>query len=171
MERIFISLGSNMGDKVKNLIFGIEKMRQIDGLILHFISPLYETEPVGIKDPEPFFNCTVECGYHGTPLELLERLEKIEKEAGRISKGDYSSRPLDMDIIFFGDRILNIPSLTIPHPRFYDRKFVLIPLTDLDPDFKCPKTGKTMSQLLEETDDKSMVTKLDPVVFGNILTA
>jgi 2-amino-4-hydroxy-6-hydroxymethyldihydropteridine diphosphokinase len=168
MERIFLSIGSNMGDRVEHIISGIGKIKQIPGLILHFISPVYETEPVDGANDESFYNCAVECGYGGEPQELLGHLEGIEKGAGRKSKGDNSPRPLDLDIIFFGGRIIRLPGLTIPHPRFYGRKFVLIPLADLDPDFRCPKTGKTMKQLLAQTSDTGDVIRIDNRLFNDL---
>jgi 2-amino-4-hydroxy-6-hydroxymethyldihydropteridine diphosphokinase len=168
MERVFLSIGSNIGDRAGHIISGIEKIKQIPGLILHFISPLYKTEPVDGAIGEFFYNCAVECGYSKEPHELLENLESIEKGAGRKSKGDNSPRPLDLDIIFFGDRIIRIPGLTIPHHRFYGRRFVLVPLADLDPDFRCPKTGKTVKQLLDESADKSVVLKVESEIFRNL---
>ena len=160
MERIFLSIGSNVGDRAGHIASGIGKLKRIPGLILHFVSPLYETEPVDGACGESFYNCAIECGYGGEPRELLERLEGIEKEAGRKAKGDNSPRPLDLDIIFFGGRIIRVPDLTIPHPRVYGRKFVLVPLNDLDPDFRCPATGKTVKQLLSEISDTANIVHI-----------
>jgi len=157
LEGIFLSIGSNLGNRAGHITSGIEKIKLIPNLVLHFISPLYETEPVDGASGESFYNCAVECGYDEEPLDLLEHLEAIERREGRKSKGDYAARPLDIDIIFFGNMIIDSRRLTIPHPRLYKRRFVLVPLADLDKDFRCPKTGKTIQQLLSEISDTANI--------------
>lgn len=157
MDKIFLSLGSNLGDRAKHLASGIEELKRIPGLVVGAVSHVYETEPAEGAAGGAFLNCAVECSYDGDPLELLKRLEEIERREGRKSKGDYAARPLDMDIIFFGNLIINSRRLTIPHPRLYKRRFVLVPLNDLDPDFLCPAIGKTVRHLLAETPDKTEI--------------
>jgi 2-amino-4-hydroxy-6-hydroxymethyldihydropteridine diphosphokinase len=157
LDKVFLSLGSNLSDRAAHLASGIEELKKIPGLVFHAVSPVYETAPAEGASGGAFLNCAVECSYDGEPIDLLERLEEIERREGRKSKGDYAARPLDIDIIFFGNLIINSCRLTIPHPRLYKRMFVLVPLADLDPDFSCPKTGKTIRQLLSEISDTANI--------------
>lgn len=160
MDKIFLSLGSNLGDRGGHLESGIEALKKTPGLVVRAVSPVYETAPAEGAAGGAFLNCAVECSYAGEPLELLKHLEEIERREGRKTKGDYAARPLDMDIIFFGDAVMKSHRLTIPHPRLYRRRFVLVPLNDLDPDFRCPVTGKTIPQLLNETSDTGKILRL-----------
>lgn len=161
MDKVFLSLGSNLGDRGAHIASGIERLKKIPGMTMISVSPVYETQPAEGAGGGPFYNCAAECRFDGTSHELLERLEEIERLEGRASKGDYMARPLDIDIIFFGGVIVKESRLTIPHPRLYGRRFVLVPLNDLDPGFRCPATGKTIRELQADTHDTSDIVRID----------
>ena len=161
MDKIFLSLGSNLGDRAGHLASGIEALKRTPGLAIRAVSPVYETMPAEGAAGGAFLNCSVKCSYDDGPLDLLKRLEAIERLEGRNSKGDYAARPLDMDIIFFGNLVMNSQRLTVPHPRLYKRRFVLVPLNDLDPHFRCPLIGKKVSELLAETPDTADIVRIE----------
>lgn len=112
-----------------------------------------ETEPVGFESPHPFLNEVVILETSLTPLELLDRTEGIERELGRRQKscnGCYSDRPIDIDLLLYDDLLVDLPRLTLPHPRMHTRRFVLEPLCELAPTLIHPRLHRTMQQLLQD---------------------
>ncbi|MDX2361035.1 MAG: 2-amino-4-hydroxy-6-hydroxymethyldihydropteridine diphosphokinase [Crocinitomicaceae bacterium] len=158
LTRVIFGLGSNLGDRYQHLSDAVETLRVRIG-VLEKISDLYETPPMGFEADQDFLNL---CLSILTPLsaqEILQITKEIEAKTGRTwSSEGYSSRPLDIDMIFFGDEIIEQDELIIPHPRFKDRLFVLKPLTDLDVNFIDPSSQKSVGQLLSESIDKSQLT-------------
>jgi len=126
--RAFLSLGSNMGDRQRHLTDAIESLA---GVVA--VSPVYETEPVGGPLQDPFLNVVVELDTDLTPRQLLGVAHRLESAAGRVRVEHWGPRTLDVDILLFGDLVVDEPDLVIPHPRMWDRRFVLAPLADLDP--------------------------------------
>ena len=157
VHSIYISIGTNQGDKVNNCQLAIKKLRTI--LRVSKISSFYKATSWGYED-DFYLNFVVQVYADFSPKNLLKELLIIEKEMGRIrSSKQYSSRIIDFDILFFDNLIINSPNLTIPHPRLYFRKFVLIPLLEIAPEFVCPKKGLTIFDLIHECNDQNSVEK------------
>ncbi len=145
---IFLGLGANVGDKKKNLEEAIEKLRE--KIINIKISKFYETNPWGFVSQDKFLNAAIQGKTFLTPLELLNFVKSIEKKVGRVERFKWGPREIDIDILFYDDLIYKDESLVIPHPFIQERKFVLDPLMDLDPDFVHPVTKKTIREILNE---------------------
>jgi 2-amino-4-hydroxy-6-hydroxymethyldihydropteridine diphosphokinase len=143
---VAIALGSNLGDRHRHLEFAIERLSQhLAGLR---ISTIRETEPVGVPGPQPpYLNAVVVGETVLEPEPLLEVLMAIERARGRRRPAALAPRTLDLDLILFGDRVIDRPGLAVPHPRFRERRFVLEPLAELAPDWRDPVTGKTVGEI------------------------
>ncbi|MBI4994998.1 2-amino-4-hydroxy-6-hydroxymethyldihydropteridine diphosphokinase [Candidatus Peregrinibacteria bacterium] len=130
--RIFLSLGSNLGNRRALIKQAISELNASAGRVIKK-SKIYETEPVGNKNQPMFLNCCVEIETDLPPLKLLAACQKIEKRLGRLpeEKGKMLPRTIDIDILFYGNRIINTPKLTLPHPRICEREFVLKPLAEI----------------------------------------
>lgn len=159
MREIFIGLGTNLGDKKNNLEQAITLMKQKCKILKQ--SKLYETEPVGYKDQDWFLNCVVEIETELDPLELFDFLQSIEKEMKRIKTVKDGPRVIDLDILFYEDQVINHENLIIPHPRLHERLFVLIPMSDINPNFNHPTFGETIKELRDECNDQKIKTSQD----------
>ena len=154
-SKVFLSLGSNLGDRNKNLLRSIEYLETISKIIK--ISSIYETKPfrVEIKQND-FLNLVVEIEYKNSPYDLLENISQIEKKLGRVrSEKRNEPREIDIDIIFFDDLIINEKKIIIPHPRFSERLFVLEPMNEIAPEFSDPLTKKRIKDLLIDAQNSS----------------
>ena len=152
VSSIFLALGSNLGNKEQNIFVALDKIEERIGKIIS-LSALYITSPVGFNSPNYFVNCVCEATFHSDIMTLFSKTQEIEREMGRSTKsvaGCYSDRIIDIDLIMAGDLVLNTPALTIPHPAFHTRDFVLTSLCDIAPDRIHPVLGKSMRQLKEE---------------------
>ena len=156
MSTVYLSLGSNLGERDRNISRAISSFRERNVRVVRE-SPLYETEPVDLREQPWFLNCVVEVEWDGEPDELLETLHEIERYLGRARRVRNGPRVIDMDILFFGNQIIDLPQLEIPHPRLADRRFVLVPLNDLAPGFRHPALHTTVAELLRQTADRSEV--------------
>ena len=160
-RRVFLSLGSNLGDRERNLreaLTGLEER----GAEIVARSSIYETEPLEVRDQPDFLNLVVEIRTVLSPRELLAACLEIERLFGRkrtISKGP---RTIDIDLLFYGSMVLNEPELNVPHPRLHLRNFVLAPLAEIAPDFRDPKSGVTVAALLTRSPDRSRVKSVGP---------
>ena len=132
MVKAFLSLGSNMGDRLEYLSKAIDKIAQIQGCNILNKSRVYETEPWGYENQEAFLNLCISVETYLSPYELLESLQTIELELDRVRKIHWGPRTIDIDILLFDDIICEDDKLTIPHPRMRERAFVLIPLYDIE---------------------------------------
>lgn len=150
MELVFLALGSNLGNRRQLMDSAISMINERCGIVKE-TSPFYETEPVGFDSDNLFLNACISIQTTMDPLELLTETQKIETELGRIRHDDgvYHSRTLDIDIIIYGNLIINEESLCIPHANFRERDFVLRPLNDIAPDLNDPVTKKSIQELLE----------------------
>jgi len=165
MQRVFIAVGSNLGDKIDSCK---EAINQIAGLCeIVKISSLYETEPVGNENQPNFINCVAEINTDLSPHELLKRLNLIEEKLGRVRDEKWGPRTIDLDIIFYNDLIMRDDNLIIPHPRAHLRRFVLEPLCEIAPEFIHPEFNLSVSELLTKIEDDKEVIKLDkPFTFS-----
>jgi 2-amino-4-hydroxy-6-hydroxymethyldihydropteridine diphosphokinase len=161
MNRIFLSLGSNLGDRSQNLKNGLDLLEQLAGKPVA-ISSIYETEPWGCDSDLNFYNQVIEMFTPLRPLPLLEAIHQIEKKCGRDRSAlRYAPRTLDIDILFYGDSVIDFPELVIPHPNLQERQFVLVPLTEIAPHVVHPVLNKDMEQLLLACgDDKKIIQRL-----------
>jgi len=151
----YISAGSNIGDKEKNLHYGLEALEQAGTLLQ--ISPFFETEPVGHADQPWFLNIAIGLETLLTPSELLQQCLKIEESCGRRRTIPDAPRTLDLDLLFYGDTIIQEADLVLPHPRLAERRFVLEPMARIAPDFVHPLLHKSMRTLLKECTDRSCI--------------
>jgi 2-amino-4-hydroxy-6-hydroxymethyldihydropteridine diphosphokinase len=149
-RRTFLGLGSNVGARERNILRAVERIGEAGGGEVRRVSSLYETEPVGCGPMRPFINAVVEVASPAAPEELLSRVQELESELGRRG-GHNEPREIDIDIIAVGTIVLRTNNLTVPHPRYAQRRFVLEPLGEIAPDFVCPATGRSVGQLLRAT--------------------
>ncbi len=156
---VYLSLGSNLGDRAANLRAAIAAL-PFANFLVQKVSSFYETEPVDYLDQPWFLNCVVEGETDSQPIDLLRALRAIESQLA--SKKPFAKGPrlLDIDILLFGDQSLDTPELQIPHPRMLERKFVLAPLAEIAPQLKLPQWTGNVKDLLTETPDTSRVTRL-----------
>ena len=153
---IYLGLGSNMGDREGNLRSVVKSLADRDITVWRSAS-LYSTEPRDFEDQPWFLNTVIEVRTLLEPEPLLRQCLEIEEAAGRIRGTPKGPRVLDIDILLYKERILQIAGLKIPHPRYRDRRFVLAPLAELVPDLADPASGLTMRQLLDLCPDKGEV--------------
>lgn len=147
---IFLSMGSNLGDRLTNLQDAIRSLPPNIQLLSQ--SQIYETEPWGYTEQPAFLNLVIKANTELSPKNVLTFIKDIEVALGRKATFRYGPRLIDLDILLYDDLVLNSPGLTIPHPRLCDRGFVLIPLSEIAPDFTHPGNRKTIQQLLSTID-------------------
>ncbi len=146
-ERAYLSLGSSVGDRKKYLDSAIEKLGKTRGIKVTKVSAYLKTQPYGGVAKNEFLNCAAEIETYLSPRQLLEEINRIEAECGRVRSVRWDDRTLDIDIIFFGRKIIYEDDLTIPHPDYFRRDFVLAPLREIAPEFYCPVQNKKIKHL------------------------
>jgi 2-amino-4-hydroxy-6-hydroxymethyldihydropteridine diphosphokinase len=143
---VYVGIGANLGDRLATIG---EALRLIDALgDVGAISPIYESEPVGYLHQPAFLNGVARLETDLSPDKLLQRLHGIEQRLGRRRTFPNAPRTIDLDILFYGPCIIETPELTVPHPRLQERAFVLLPLSDIAPEFVHPLLGKSVDELL-----------------------
>ena len=159
MVKVFLGLGSNKGDRLKFLTDAVNELEKNPDINIIKSSSIYETEPWGNKTLSKFLNSVIEIETELKPLELLKELKQVEKELGRVNNEEWTDREIDIDILFYGSDIVHNQALDIPHSEVENRKFVLVPLKEIAPDFIHPVINKSIMELLEITGDDSKVNK------------
>jgi len=142
---VFIALGSNLGNRVDHLARAMKSLE--DFMTLSAWSPVYDTAPEYVTDQPRFLNMVVRGETTLSAPELLVRLKQVEADLGRVPGERFGPRPIDLDILFYGDAVIDLPDLTVPHPRLAERVFVLRPLADIAPGRRHPTTGRTVVEM------------------------
>jgi 2-amino-4-hydroxy-6-hydroxymethyldihydropteridine diphosphokinase len=159
MARVYFSLGSNLGDRAANIAQAIEELRK-RGVRVTRESSLHETEPVDLREQAWFLNSVVEAETELSPEQALAAALAVERRLGRERLVLKGPRVIDIDILFYGDRVVRSAEVEIPHPRMAERRFVLVPLAELAPHAMHPVLKKTAAELLAETPDRSEVRRV-----------
>lgn len=147
-ERVYLGLGSNLAEPRQQLEAALKALEQLPATRLAGVSPLYASDPLGPPDQPRYVNAVAALDTELEPLALLDALQAIELEQGRVRKDErWGPRTLDLDILLFGDRLIDEPRLCVPHYHMHARAFVLYPLADLAPQLRLPN-GQTLSELL-----------------------
>jgi 2-amino-4-hydroxy-6-hydroxymethyldihydropteridine diphosphokinase len=164
MKIVYLSLGSNMGDRAGSITRAIEALGE-RGVRVVRQSSLYETEPIEARGGW-FLNCVVEAETEMMPRQLMNALLAVERSLGRRrsphADGPKQSRTIDIDILLFGSAVVRAPELEIPHPRMAERRFVLVPLAEIASATRHPVLKKTIAELLADTPDRGQVRRLSP---------
>ena len=153
----YLGLGSNLGNRHQNLKRALAFLGQ--RLKVAAVSSIYDTEPLGDVNQPRFLNLVCQVYTRLAPEALLALAKGIESKLGRLPGGSNAPRPIDIDILFYGDRVVNTPKLVIPHPGLAERAFVLVPLAEIAPELVHPVSGKTVKELLESVTEKQGVFK------------
>ena len=155
MRAVYIGLGGNLGDPITTLREALVRIAQLPGVELDAVSSAFESAPVGLVDQPPFVNAAARL-LTDVPLdELLDGLLAVERHLGRVRTVRYGPRTCDLDILLAGDEIVDEPGLAVPHPRLAERRFVLVPLLELDPSLTLPD-GTPLSRLEGAVDDQAV---------------
>lgn len=159
----YVSIGSNLGDRAGNLLLAVRALLEASFEVCR-LSAVYETEPVEVADNHGLYlNLVAElCVTNVTPEQMMARMIRIEYLLGRREKNLKQPRTVDLDLLFYGNLQYHTAFLTLPHPRLHGRKFVLIPMAELAPHFVHPAINQTIQELLDHTEDASMVRRWNP---------
>ena len=158
-HKVYLSLGSNVGDRARNLRDAIAALRKA-GVNVTRISSIYETEPVDYLDQPWFLNCAVEAETEMPAVALLKALRQIEADMGSNKLIPKGPRLIDLDILLYGDEVIDGAELQVPHPRMHLRRFVLQPLAEIAPNVRHPVSGLSAVEMLANLPDKSTVRRL-----------
>jgi len=157
---LYLLLGSNLGDRKKHLSTALDLIRELIGPVIR-VSSIYETEPWGFSSENYFFNMVVQVGTFVLPREVMLKIGEIEETFGRKRQGrSYSSRTMDVDILFYDDLVMKGEELQIPHPLIQERRFVLVPLNEIATDLIHPVFQKSIGELFNNCPDTKKVRKL-----------
>jgi 2-amino-4-hydroxy-6-hydroxymethyldihydropteridine diphosphokinase len=160
MRRAYIGIGSNMGDREFLIRKAVEALRLLPLTNVSGVSSLYDTEPVGETEQPPFLNAVAWIETELPPRDLLWQMLLIEKRMGRVRAKRWGPRPIDLDLLFYDDELIEEPDLRVPHPEAHRRAFVLLPLLELDPNFRHPITGETVRRMIQKVPPNPPVRKL-----------
>lgn len=156
-HRIFIGLGSNVGNRDEYLALAVQEMKKADVMPVRK-SSVYQSQAWGYLDQPPFLNQVIEVNTVLSPEHLLLTLQVIEKKMGRRVSKKWREREIDLDILYFGDKIIDTDMIQIPHAYVHERNFVLIPLSEIASDFTDPRSGATIHDLVKSSTDDTKVT-------------
>lgn len=162
MSRVFLSLGSNMEDRYWYIQEAIKQLRAVDQVEVTIMSSVYETDPVGYVEQPAFLNLVVGLQTTLTPLELLAATQRIEHELGRKREIKWGPRTIDLDILLYDQENMELEHLILPHPRMWQRAFVIIPLLEVAPDLTFKDSGLSIRDIYEQLQDKEGVRVWNP---------
>jgi len=161
---VYLLMGSNLGDREKNLVVALEEVSALPGLEVIATSAIYLSEAQDMEGENPrFMNQVVKADYQYLPSELLTSLETVEKKLGRTGKGARQPRTIDLDILLFGDQVIETEDLSIPHRELLNRPFAMVPLLQIDPDIVHPVTGTPVAEFLSDEERETIVMYKDHV--------
>jgi 2-amino-4-hydroxy-6-hydroxymethyldihydropteridine diphosphokinase len=155
---VYLSLGSNLGDRAANLRLALEKLGELG--TVEAVSAFYETEPVGLTSQPWFLNCAAKLDTEKMPRQLISGILNLEQAMGRQRMQKNGPRIIDIDILFFGTSVIDTHSLTVPHPRLHERRFVLEPLAEIAPDLRHPIFKRTIRELRDALPAGQSVRRL-----------
>lgn len=156
---VAIALGSNLGEPLRQLRSAVQVLAQTAGIDVLACSPWYRTVPVGPPQPDYWNGCLI-GRVQLSPWALLKTLQAIEMQFGRQRQEHWGARTLDLDLLLYGDCVINTAELTLPHPRFAERPFVLVPLAAIAPHWRHPVLGETIQTLRQRVGDKGIIAVL-----------
>jgi len=159
MARVFLSLGSNVGDRLRFLQRAVDELHSRSEIVLGKVSSIYVTQPVGVKDQREFLNLALEAEVFLPPEKLLHTIQDVEKRVGRTQSERWGPREIDIDILLYNDQTIEVGDLQIPHPELAKRRFVLVPLQELDGKLVHPIQNITVENLLKLCTNDSFVRK------------
>ncbi len=148
VERVLLALGANLGDRLANLQAAVDGLAGF--MAVETVSPVYETAPMYDADQGAYLNMALTGRTDLEPRALLDALKALEGRIGRVRTRRYGPRAIDLDIVFYGDRVVREAGLEIPHPRLAERAFVLAPAADVASDWRHPRSGRTVTSLLDD---------------------
>jgi 2-amino-4-hydroxy-6-hydroxymethyldihydropteridine diphosphokinase len=157
-KRVYLSLGSNLGDRGNHLRDAITRLESADHVVS--VSSFYETAPVEVTNQPWFLNCAIEVETTKLPKQLMAAVLAIEQEMGRQRTRNKGPRIIDIDILLFGNSVIDSPELTIPHPAMHERRFVLEPLAEIAPEAQHPVLKKTVREILDALPMGATVRKI-----------
>jgi 2-amino-4-hydroxy-6-hydroxymethyldihydropteridine diphosphokinase len=160
-KTVYLSLGSNLGDREENLRTAITRLADFGNVAA--VSSFYETEPVDVAAQPWFLNCAVKFETEKMPRQLMSAILTLEQTMGRQRRQNKGPRTIDIDVLLFGSSIIELPSLTVPHPRMHQRRFVLEPLAEIAPDIRHPIFKRTMRELRDALPPGQTVKKVGKV--------
>lgn len=160
MARVYLGLGTNLGDREANLRAALERLREV--ATIEALSSVYRSEPVGYREQPDFWNLVVRARTELPPEALVEAAKRIEAELGREPAFRNAPRVIDIDLLFYDDLRITTPTLTVPHPRLLERGFVLRPLAELDPELRHPVTGERIADRLACAEGLERTERLFP---------
>jgi len=159
MAVAYIGIGSNLGERIDNCAKAVGEISNFANNIVSF-SSLYETEPVDKEDQPDFINCAVKIETALSPFDLLKSIQSVEDKMGRRREERWGPRMIDLDIIFYDKLVIETPELTIPHPRAHLRRFILLPISEIEPELVHPIFGVSVLQLLNRLNDEKQAVKV-----------
>ena len=166
MKRVFLSLGSNLGDRSGNITKALDGLASA-GVEVRRVSSFYRTEPVDYTQQPWFINCVAEVATELLPMQLLSALQRVERKLGRLRSINKGPRKIDIDILLYENAVIRSATLNIPHVSMAERRFVLVPLRELEPRLRHPVTEQTVTEMLGDTSDTSQVIRINqPVSTG-----
>ncbi len=155
---VYLSLGSNLGDRAANLRTALEKLAEVGTVTA--VSSFYETEPMEMTVQPWFLNCAAKLDTEKMPRQLITAILNLEQSMGRQRKQPKGPRIIDIDILLFGSSVLDMPGLTVPHPKLHERRFVLEPLAEIAPEVRHPALKRTIRELREALPGGQTVRKV-----------
>jgi 2-amino-4-hydroxy-6-hydroxymethyldihydropteridine diphosphokinase len=164
-SKIFIGIGSNIGQSFENCKAAIRRISSDERAGLKSISSFYSTSPVSDIRQDDYINCAVEIDWQGTPFDLLDFLNGIESSMGRVREEKNGPRVIDLDILMYGEGIIDDDRLTVPHKELHRRRFAIVPCIEIDPNLIHPALKKPLSGFLTDIPADQQVTRLEGIVF------